>query len=122
MQRFTELKIWQRSHQLALDIYKLTSSFPRSELFGIVSQTRRAVVSVSSNIAEGAKRQSQGDYARFLNVAEASLAETESLLRPARDLDFASASIADPLIDEAEQVSRMINGMRDSVKAARARS
>jgi len=116
VQRFTELQIWQRSHQLALEVYKLTSTFPRSEQFGIVSQVRRAVVSVSSNISEGAKRASQLDYARFLNMAESSLAETESLLRLARDLEFAPAAIADRLIDESEQVSRMIQRCVNSLE------
>jgi four helix bundle protein len=116
VQRFTDLQIWQRSHQLALDVYRLTASFPRSERFGLGSQTRRAVVSVSSNIAEGAKRLSQPDYARFLNVAEGSLAEVESLLRLARDLEFAPAALADGLIDESEQVPRMIHAMRERVR------
>jgi four helix bundle protein len=88
MQRFDLLRVWQRGHQLALDVYRQTGWFPAQERFGIVAQVRRAAVSVTSNIAEGAKRRSQQDYARFLNIAEGSLAETESLLRLSKDLDF----------------------------------
>ena len=84
MQRFTDLKVWQRSHALVLAIYRATMSFPADERFGITSQLRRAAVSVPSNIAEGSKRQGRLDYARFLNIAEGSLSETQYLLMLAR--------------------------------------
>jgi four helix bundle protein len=80
MQRFTDLKVWQRSHAFVLQIYRLTGSFPNEERFGLTSQLRRAVVSVPSNIAEGSKRRSNRDYAHFLNLAEGSLAEADYLL------------------------------------------
>ncbi len=84
-QRFTELKVWQRSHALFLDLYKLTAKFPGDERFGLTSQLRRAAMSVPTNIAEGSKRQSNVEYARFLNIAEGSLAETEYLVLLSRD-------------------------------------
>jgi four helix bundle protein len=118
MQRFNELRVWQRSHRLALDIYRHTRAFPIEERFGIVSQMRRAVVSVSSNIAEGAKRSSNHDYARLLNIAEGSLAETESLLRLAQDLDFGRRDTLEPLIVEADEISRMVYALRLAVEAA----
>jgi four helix bundle protein len=118
MQRFTELRVWQRSHQLALDIYRQTRTFPIEERFGIVSQMRRAAVSVTSNIAEGAKRASNQDYARLLNIAEGSLAETESLLRLASDLDFGRRETLQTLILEADEISRMVYALRISVEAA----
>ena len=68
MQRFTQLRVWQRSHHLALSIYRDTAAFPDDERYGLVAQMRRAVVSVSSNIAEGAKRRSRADYGRLLNL------------------------------------------------------
>jgi four helix bundle protein len=77
MQRFTDLKVWQRSHGLTLEIYKLSKPFPGDERFGLVSQMRRAAASVPTNIAEGSKRLSNPEYAHFLNIAEGSLAETE---------------------------------------------
>jgi four helix bundle protein len=116
MQPFTELRIWQRTHRLALDVYRLTNSFPSSERYGIVAQVRRAVVSVSSNIAEGAKRHSRVDYARFLNIAEGSLAETESLLRISRDLTLAGGASLDGLIEESEEIARMLSAMRTAVE------
>ena len=77
MQRFTELKVWQRSHEVTLEVYRVTAAFPSAERFGLISQLQRAAASVPRNIAEGSKRQSNQEYARFLNIAEASLVEAE---------------------------------------------
>jgi len=88
MQRFTELKVWRRSHELTLEVYRVTAAFPSAERYGLVSQLRRAAASIFTNIAEGSKRQGNQEYARFLNIAEASLAETEYLLMLSRDLGF----------------------------------
>jgi four helix bundle protein len=117
VQRFTKLLVWQRSHQLALDIYQQTRAFPSEERFGLTSQMRRAAVSVASNIAEGAKRRSNTDYARLLNIAEGSLAETESLLRLAKDLRFGRSEALHTLIAEADEISRMVYALRASVEA-----
>ena len=91
MQPFTELKVWQRSHALVLEIYTLTRDFPAEERFGLTSQLRRAAISVATNIAEGSRRQHAQDFARFLNIAEASLAELEYLLMLTHDLELAWA-------------------------------
>ena len=88
VQRFTELKVWQRSHQLVLAVYRLSKAFPADERYGLLSQLRRAVLSVPTNIAEGSKRQGRQDYARFLNISEGSLAETEYPLMVGRDLGY----------------------------------
>jgi four helix bundle protein len=124
VQRFTKLLVWPRSHRLAVDIYRETRAFPSDERFGMVSQIRRAIVSVSSNIAEGAKRRSNQDYARLLNLAEGSLAETESLLHLASDLEFGSPENIKALQGEADEISRMLHALRASVEAnvERARS
>ena len=116
MQRFTELRIWRRSHQLALDVYRLTSSFPRVEQFGLTSQMRRAAVSVCANIAEGSKRRSNPDYGRLLNIAEGSLAETEALLRLSVDLGFGERVVKGRLLTEIEEVSKMVAALRRSVE------
>ena len=95
MQRFTELEVWRRSHSLVLEIYRLTQSFPSEEKFGLTSQIRRAAVSVATNIAEGSKRVARPDYARFLNISEGSLAETQYLLMVSRDLGYLSGTVHD---------------------------
>src|SRR6266571_9409087 len=88
MQRFTELKVWQRGHALVLSIYRMTAGFPQAERFGLISQLRRAALSVPTNIAEGSKRVTRQDYARFINLSEASLVETEYLIMVSRDLGY----------------------------------
>jgi four helix bundle protein len=118
MQRFTELTVWQRGHALTLAIYDATRSFPKDEVFGLTSQLRRASVSVPCNIAEGSKRRHRPDYARFLNMAEASLAEVESLLMLSRDLGNLSQPKTTALIDEAQEIARMLCVLRRKVEVA----
>lgn len=77
MQRFTDLKVWQRGHALALEVYRSTETFSADERFGLTAQLRRAALSVPTNTAEGSKRQTRQDCARFLSIAEGSVAETE---------------------------------------------
>ena len=112
MQRFTKLAVWQRSHNLVLEVYRLTAKFPSDERFGLVSQLRRAAASVPTNIAEGSKRQSSSEYARFLNIAEGSLAETEYLLMLAKDLGFLNPQQSDPALNEISNIARMLNALR----------
>ncbi len=99
-----DLKVWQRSHALVLAVYRLSEAFPSQERFGVVSQLRRAAVSVPTNIAEGSKRRTPQDYARFLNLAEASLAETEYLLMLCRDLGYLAGEVTEPLLLEASEI------------------
>ena len=106
MQRFTELKVWQRSHELTLEVYRVTASFPSAERFGLTSQLRRAAASVPTNIAEGSKRQSNQEYARFVNIAEGSLAETEYLVMLSRDLEFLARDSSETLLKEIMEIAR----------------
>ncbi|MGA2609987.1 MAG: four helix bundle protein [Terriglobia bacterium] len=115
MQRFTELKVWQRSHKLTLEAYRLTASFPSAERFGLISQLRRAAASIPTNIAEGSKRQSNQEYARFLNIAEGSLAETEYLVMLSRDLGFLARDSSDELLKEITEIARMLNALKRKV-------
>jgi four helix bundle protein len=115
MQRFTELKVWQPSHKLALQAYRVTVTFPSAERFGLISQLRRAAASIPTNIAEGSKRESNQEYARFLNIAEGSLAETEYLLMLSRDLGFLARDTADGLLKEITDIARMLNALKKKV-------
>jgi four helix bundle protein len=116
VQRFTDLKVWQKSHRLVLDVYRATADFPMEERFGITSQLRRAVVSIATNIAEGSKRRTPFDYARFLNIAEGSAAEAEYLMMVSRDLGYMPAQTAAPLQAETGEVARMLDGLRTKVE------
>jgi four helix bundle protein len=118
MQRFTELRVWQRSHQLTLQAYRVTASFPPAERFSLISQLRRAAASIPTNIAEGSKRQSNQEYARFLNIAEASLAETEYLLMLGRDLGFLAVESSEKLLKEIAEIAKMLHALRKKVELA----
>jgi four helix bundle protein len=115
MQRFTDLLVWQRSHGVVLKVYRLTAHFPAEERYGLTSQLRRAALSVPTNIAEGSKRISRQEYARFLNVAEGSLAETEYLLMVSKDLGYLPAKEAGELLVELTEIGRMLNSLRTKV-------
>jgi len=121
VQRFTELKVWQRSHALLLRVYRLTGTFPSDERFGVVAQLRRAMLSVPTNIAEGSKRQSRQEYARFLNVAEGSLAEAEYLLMVSRDLGYLAPEAVGGILGEISEVARMLNNLRVKVEQGQGR-
>lgn len=116
MQPFTELRVWQRSHQLALAVYRVTETLPPDERFGLTSQLRRAVTSVPTNIAEGSKRRSSQDYARFLNLAEGSLAETQYLTILSRDLRYLASEVVEPLLAEIDEIARMLHALRGKVE------
>jgi four helix bundle protein len=119
MQRFTELKVWQRGHALVLSVYRMTTGFPLNErCYGLTSQVRRAALSVPTNIAEGSKRITSQEYARFLNIAEASLAETEYLLMVSRDLGYITTIMVDKAFLEISELSRMLHGLREKVEVA----
>ena len=96
---FEDLVVWQKSHALVLAIYRVSARFPKSELYGLVSQIRRAAVSVPANIAEGFKKRGKPDKARFMNIAQGSLEEVRYYLILANDLEYLNekALIIQPL-------------------------
>ena len=99
-----------------LELYRLTANFTEEERFGVVSQLRRAAASVPTNIAEGAKRTGAQDYARFLNIAEGSLSETEYLVMLSRDLGYVGLDDATRLLVEIEAITEMLFALRTKVK------
>lgn len=103
---FTELIVWQKAHQFVLNVYTLTKSFPKEELFGLTSQFRRASLSIAANIVEGYSKKGLKDKTRFLNIAQGSLSECQYFLRLARDLGYAEVSKQEI---ELEEVSKLLN-------------
>lgn len=99
------------SMELCIDVYKLTERFPRSELYGLTSQLRRSVVSIPSNLAEGAARQSKKEYVHFLYCALGSAAELETQLVLSGMLGFAAEIKLRPLVEKLTRVSKMLNGL-----------
>lgn len=106
---FEKLAIWQKSHQLTIEIYKLTKSFPLEEKFGITSQIQRASSSIPANIVEGYSRRTTKDYLRFLSQARGSLSETQYFLLLARDLKYVPSEKFKDLINLSEEINRMLN-------------
>lgn len=115
MQKYTDLKVWQRAYKLVLDVYRLTADMPSHERYGLVSQIRRAAVSVMANIAEGSKRIHRVEYARFLNIAEGSLAECEALLRVGIGLKFIPVTRTEHVSRELDELARMLASLRQKV-------
>lgn len=87
-----KLIVWQRAHQLVLQVYKLTEKFPKNEMFGLTSQLRRAMVSVPANVAEGYAAGGKGQFKRYLDIEQGSLAEAEYYLILAQDLNYITPS------------------------------
>ena len=117
MMSYKQLNVWQRSMELVIEVYRLTKLYPKEELYGITSQTRRAAVSIPSNIAEGYGRKHRQEYTQFTRISFASGAELETLLLIAKNLKLASDiefKKSDGLLDE---VMRLLNRMIISLVA-----
>ncbi len=108
VRHYRDLHIWQRSYDVVLRMYRLTGSFPDHERFGLVTQIRRAAVSVPSNIAEGYSRGTTRDYVRFLWMANGSVAELETQLSLARDLGYGGKREAEAVLRELQEIGRML--------------
>jgi four helix bundle protein len=112
---FGDLLVWQKSHALALRVYKETSQFPKEEIYGLTSQMRRAAVSVPANIAEAFKRRRNPDKARVLNIAQGSLEELRYYMVLARDLAYTRQDVR---WDEIEEIARMLGAYAQSLLAS----
>jgi four helix bundle protein len=118
MRAFRDLKVWQKSHQITLEIYKVTGTFPREELFGLTSQMRRASASVPANIAEGCGRNSESDFARFLTIAMGSASELEYQLLLSHDLSLLDETEYMRLSTDIGEVKRMLTVFIQKLKAS----
>lgn len=112
---YRDLKVWQRSKALVVEVYKVTQPFPREEAYGLTAQIRRCAVSIPSNIAEGNARSTK-DYIRFLSISLGSLAELETQLEIAGDLGYLPQAQLKPLIDEAWEIGRMLSALTKSLQ------
>jgi four helix bundle protein len=119
MKDFRQLQVWEKSHLLALAVYKATKEFPKEELYGLTSQIRRSSMSVPTNIAEGCGRGTDPDFARFLQIAMGSASETEYQLILARDLGFLPNEIYKKLHTNVEEVKRMLASLIITIRAER---
>ncbi len=108
---FTDLKTWQEAHKLSLIIYKLTKDFPKEELFGLVSQMRRCVVSIVSNIAEGFSRETYKEKVRFYSIAKGSLTELQSQLLISKDLNYIKKKEFQKVAEQSVKTHKLLNAL-----------
>jgi len=113
---FRELKVWQTGMELVRCVYVLTNRFPKHEVYGLSGQLQRAAVSVPANIAEGHARSSTRDFLRHLSIVRGSLAELETLLLLAKDLNYCDSGALTELLSLCDQESRMLSGLRRRLK------
>ncbi len=116
MHRFKDLEIWKRSRIFCKDIYENTANFPDNEKFGLINQLRRASVSIPSNIAEGASRESNKDFSRFLEIAIGSCYEIETQLLLSNDLGFLNDKRIKKMMDDIGIIIKMMSKFKSTLK------
>ena len=113
MKGHRDLIAWQKAMGLVTEVYKITQTFPKQELYGLTSQIRRSAVSVPSNLAEGHGRNSRKEFHQFVGQARGSLVELETQLEIALNLGYVRKDLAEALLEKASEVARLVNGLRD---------
>ena len=119
MRDFRDLKVWAKAHQLVLDVYRTTRSFPSEERYGLTRDMRRAAASVPTNVAEGCGRTGDRELARFMSIAAGSASETEYQLLLARDLEYLDQESHRRLDGQVNEVKRMLNSFMQKLTANR---
>jgi len=114
---YRDLEVWQKGIKLAKNIYEITENFPAREIYGISNQLRRSAVSVASNIAEGQARHSKKEFKYFLGISLGSLAELETLLTIALEINYLSEMNFSNLLTSTDEITRMIKGFIKYISA-----
>ena len=109
---FQDLIVWQKAHQFVLSVYKLSDNFPNKEIYGLISQIRRAAISIAANIVEGFKKKTKPDKVKYMNIAQGSLEECRYYLILANDLGYGDTSI---LMSQLEEVSKLLDAYSKSI-------
>ena len=109
---FQDLIVWQKAHEFVLSVYRFSDVFPKTEMYGLISQFRRAAISIPANIAEGFKKKTKPDKARFMNIAQGSLEECRYYLILVKDLGYGDTSI---LMIQLEEVSKLLEAYSVSI-------
>jgi four helix bundle protein len=116
MQNYKELNVWVKAHQLTLNVYQVTSCFPKEELYSLTSQLRRSISAIPANIAEGCGKKSQKDLANFLNIALGSANEAEYFLLLSRDLNYLPGNEHNILYDNINEIKAMLISLISKVR------
>ncbi|SMD34317.1 four helix bundle protein [Reichenbachiella faecimaris] len=116
MRDYTKYQVWTDAVEFTVKIYTLTKSFPSDEKYGLISQMRRASVSISSNIAEGASRTSEKEFSRFIEISLGSAFELKTHMIVAEKLAYLDKEVFDKTIPELNEICKQLNGLRNSLK------
>jgi four helix bundle protein len=116
MHNFKELKIWQKALELSVDVYKVTALFPKEDKFGLISQIKRSAVSIPSNIAEGAGRNSVKEFLYFLSVANGSSYELQTQLLISNKLNFLKDDLLESMLNELDEIQKMNYNFQKTLK------
>lgn len=116
MHKYKELAVWKKAMSLNTSVYQITDSFPSKEQFGLTNQIRRSSVSVASNIAEGAGRNTNGEFKQFLGIAVGSLFELETQLLISQKVGYSKENEIKNLIDSIDEIHKMSFGLKSSLK------
>ncbi|MFP3868894.1 MAG: four helix bundle protein [Desulfobacteraceae bacterium] len=116
---YRDLVAWQKAMELVTQVYQVSKKFPKEEIYALLSQLRRAAVSIPSNIAEGQGRSSKGEFLQFLGHAKGSLSELETQVLIARNLSYLNEAETYKLLELTEELGRILNGLVASVKKSK---
>ncbi len=119
MRNYEDLEVWQRAHALTITVYRISESFPRSEMFGLTSQIRRAGNSIGANLAEGCGRWGDTELARYVQIAMGSAAELQNHLRLAKDLGFLRPTDYASVLDDVTSIRQMLTALRQKLRGVR---
>ncbi|MFA6369089.1 MAG: four helix bundle protein [Candidatus Shapirobacteria bacterium] len=114
--KFEQLKVWQKAHQLTLDIYKVTKNFPKEEKYSLIDQIKRSSSSIPTNIVEGNERKTKNEYIQFLYIAKGSCAETKYHLLLSKDLNYISLEEYINLNEQTIEISKMLSSFINFLK------
>ncbi len=117
MHNYKELNVWKKSIDLATEVYRITGDLPKAEMYGLVSQARRSAVSICSNIAEGAGRNTNGEFNQFLGIATGSSFELETQMIIARNLEFINQNEFEISENKITEVQKMLHGFKKHIKS-----
>lgn len=118
LKNYKELKVWQKAYKLCLEVYRVSSGFPKDERFGLTSQIRKSAVSVPSNIAEGYGRKTKPDYIKFLYIAYGSICELETQIMLSGDLNYIDKAFFNETMKATNEVERMLKALMNSLEKA----
>lgn len=119
MRDFRKYAVWEQSHRLTLELYRVTKNFPKEELYGLVSQIRRAAVSIPANVAEGAVKVSEKDFARYLGISFGSASELEYLMLLSHDLGFIETTGYETIHSEIVSIKKQLYQLIQKLNAVR---